>query len=336
MDQFQPRPSIPYEWGEKARCPACSAPDLEVQRQSSGPDQLRCTACGLRFELELGGPHLRVMRWPDLRAQDALPAAGSWMTAGELRGALQAQFPAVGGTRLQAPAEPQPAAKAAERPAPVQGSGEPAPAAPTIDDLTARVKKLVDLGSTPMEVRASLAQSGAAPEQVERALRAAGQMVQREQKQQGRKLWGRLAAAAVLVAGIVWGGLLLAGSLAAQRDEFAASLRSTLMPGVAQAAGLTTPVVQRLQSPPGASDGTPVPCPTSPAAAAELFGGQAETWSPGPNGWIRIDASGEEVTIRVPYGMLAMYFRVGEQLVPVEVPGPAAISQAPALAISCP
>jgi hypothetical protein len=95
-------------------------------------------------------------------------------------------------------------------------------------------------------------------------------------------------------------------------------------------------VVQHLSDPPGASSGTPIPCPATPAQAAALFGGKPETWSKGPNGWIRIDTSGADATIHIPYGMIGAYFRVGEQLVLVEVPGPALLSQAPSLAISCP
>ncbi len=316
MSQFQPRPTIPYEWGEKARCPACSAPDMEVQHQAAGPDQLRCTACGLRLELELGGSHLRVMRWPDLQRPDSVPQPGSWMSIEELRSVLKHGMPAS-----------PPAASV---------QSVPAPASPALDDLTARVQKLVDLGSSPMEVRASVAGSGLSREQVEQAMRSASQAAGKERRHQERKLWGWLALLALLLPLLIWGGIRLGETLAGKQEEFIAALRSTLAPGMIQAAGMTTPVVKQLDDPPGAASGTAVPCPATPAQAAGLFGGRAETWSSGPNGWIRVDTSGEDATIYVPYGMVGAYFRVGDQLVLVEVQGPATLSQAPAVAISCP
>lgn len=309
MSKHTPRPNIPYEWGEQARCPACSAPDLAVQRQPGEADQLRCTACGLRFELTGDGPYLRVTHWPDLRRPDPLPPPGGWVTPDELRRLLKPRFVSTD----PAPAGPQAAVPAAE-------------------DLQARAQKLVELGSTPMQVRASLANAGVAPEQVEATLQAAGQAARRATTRQERKLWAWLALVAALLVLGVWGGL----RLAAMREPLMNALRSTLAPDLARAAGMTTPIVRQLPVPDEAEAATPVPCPVTPEGAAALFGGDSQSWSKGSNGWIRIDAGGADVIIYVPYGMVAAYFRVGEQLTLVEVPGPATLSQTPGLAISCP
>ena len=331
MSQIQARATIPIAWGEQARCPACSAPDMEVQHQSSGPDQLRCTACGLRFELQLDGPQLRVTHWPDLQAPDSVPAPGSWLTIDELRSRLRRPSPD------DSPPAPTPAASAAA-PAPTR-PGQPAgPSAPVpaSNEKVARVKKLLDLGSTPMEVRASLAREGVPAEQIQAALTAANQMIRGQQARQVRKMWGWLVLAAVLLALVLWGGLRLQRAIAGRQAEMAAALKSTLMPNLVQALGVTTPVVQQLPDPPSASSGTPIPCPATPEQAASLFGGRASSWSKGPNGWIRIDSSGENATIHIPYGMLAAYFKVGNPMELVEVQGPAVLSQVPSLAVSCP
>lgn len=266
MSEHLPHPTIPYEWGEQARCPACFAPDLAVQRQPSAADQLRCTACGLRFELAGDGPYLRVTHWPDLRQPDPLPPPGGWVTPAELRLLLEPRF----GSASQ--------------------TGIPVPAA---DDF---------------------------------------QAARRATTRQERKLWAWLALTAALLVLGVWGGL----RLAAMRDPLMNALRSTLAPDLARAAGMTTPVVRQLPIPDEEKAATLIPCPVTPEGAAALFGGKPQSWSKGSNGWIRIDASGADVTIYVPYGMLAAYFRVGEQLTLVEVPGPATIGQTPGLAISCP
>jgi hypothetical protein len=205
------------------------------------------------------------------------------------------------------------------------------PAVPASQALVARVKKLVELGSRPMEIRASLTKEGIPPEQIQAAMAAASQMVRGEQGRQVRKLWGWLAVVAVVLPLAIWGAVRLASPLAARREDLAEAIRSTLVPNAASSMGMTTPVVQQLE---GGPAGT---CPGTPAEAAALFGGRAETWSRGSNGWIRIDTSGEDATIYVPAGMLAMYFKVTDQLlIPVEVEGPATLSGAPGLAISCP
>jgi hypothetical protein len=355
MSEIQARQTIPNEWGEKARCPACSAPDLEVRHQPGGPDQLRCTACGLRFELELDGPHLSVTRWPDLRVPASVPPPGSWLSIDELRSLLRkpiasvdqaapaparptagpASQPVAPATAAIRPATPPPGPEAAA-PAQPSASPLPAPGVAVPKGLVVRVKKLLDTGSTPMELRAALGKDGLSPAEIQAAIESADQIRRRDHEGQARKLWGRLALAAILLSLAVWGGFRLASSLASRQDEFMNVLRSTLAPNLAHSVGMTTPVVHRLPDPPGASRGTPVPCPQTPQDAADLFGGPAETWSKGPNGWVRMDTSGVDVTIHVPYGMLAMYFKVSNQLVAVEVPGPATLNQIPSMAISCP
>jgi rubredoxin len=54
MSEIKVRDSIPDAWANKGCCPLCAASKMQVQHQSAGPDQLRCDACGVVFEVELG------------------------------------------------------------------------------------------------------------------------------------------------------------------------------------------------------------------------------------------------------------------------------------------
>ncbi len=315
MDTTTVRASIPESWGSQALCPWCSAPKMAVCHTPDAPDQLACGTCGLAFELELGGGRLRVAHWPE--PLDALQneSADQWLTTTKLR-ELARQAPSRPDTRV--PISP-----------PKVVQVQPA----SLDEMVVRIKKLRDLGNSPTQIRNILAQTGAKPEQIKAALEAAKRVERQESSRQQKKMWRSLAFVGITLLACIGAGITLQ-HIYAGKSGGVPPLRATLMPGLAEALNLNTPMVQYGAAPAGPISNN---CPRTSSQAAALFGGQADAWSspPNSNGWVMIDP-GQANTLYIPQGMKAAYLELGSTIILVEISGPATLSNVYYIAVSCP
>ena len=56
---------LPDAWSGKGACPVCrSSGSLRVAHQSILPDRMECAVCGTAFEMQSGGPHIRLLVLP--------------------------------------------------------------------------------------------------------------------------------------------------------------------------------------------------------------------------------------------------------------------------------
>ena len=74
-------------------------------------------------------------------------------------------------------------------------------------------------------------------------------------------------------------------------------------------------------------------CPTQPANAARLFGGEGATWSGSKAGWAV--TSMQPLTIHLPEGMKAEYLLLGQEPRMVAVSGPARLEHVVYMDITC-
>jgi DNA-binding transcriptional MerR regulator len=316
MSEIKARDTIPVSWAEQGHCPVCSASKMQVQHQSAGPDQLRCAACELAFEVESGGVRLHVTHWPDSCAVQRETVAERWLTAAEMRTLIQQS--------VSLPASPVPAQK----------TNRLKPDLP--DEMVVRARKLKDLGNTPAQIRAILAQTETDPERIQAALVVASQVEHQEQVRQRKKLRLSMGLIGAIVVICMGAGIFLQKMVLSKQTGAASLLQATLVPDLAKILNLNTPVVQYNVAPSGSSSGTSA-CPRTAVAAAAMFGGQPDKWSSpaNSNGWIMIDTS-QGNTIYTPMGMTAAYLQLGSNVVLVEVLGPATLSNVYYIAISCP
>ncbi|MCX6034699.1 MAG: hypothetical protein NTV38_06955 [Chloroflexi bacterium] len=315
MSEIKVRDSIPDAWANKGCCPLCAASKMQVQHQSAGPDQLRCAACGVVFELELDSARLHVTHWPDSFALLRETIAEGWLTAAEVRTLIQQ---IVSSPALLVPA---------------QRNNRSKPDIP--DEMVVRAKKLSDLGNTPAQIRVILSQTETDPDRIQAALEVASQVERQEQVRQRKKLRLSMGIIGAIVIICVGAGIFLQEMFFSKQTGAASPLQATLIPNLAKILNLDTPVVQYNVAPP-VSSGASV-CPRTAAEAAVMFGGQPDKWSspPSSNGWIMIDTS-QGNTIYTPLGMTAAYLQLGSNVVLVEVSGPAKLSNVYYIAISCP
>jgi hypothetical protein len=73
---------LPDEWAAKGRCPICGAGPLHLKPGLEVADQLACARCGTAFEVEDGGPHIRLTHLP---AETHAAPDGAWRTGSEAR-----------------------------------------------------------------------------------------------------------------------------------------------------------------------------------------------------------------------------------------------------------
>jgi hypothetical protein len=317
-----PRASIPAGWAARGACPVCGAAPLTLAQ----PDQLACPRCGTAFQLEAGGPRLRLVRLP----AEAGPAAdGQWRTAAEarawVRGLILSRRPAA---RLEA------------------GRADAVPA-----DALAQAQGLFALRHTPPQIERILLSSRAwTPEQVAAVLEALQPAVAAAQARQRRQAWvlagmglGTLTAALVLGAWVMsmFGGPGPASATpgpeggAASAPTAASGLPAGLQTLVPPGARLVnpTPVIRR-----GVASGAPQAsaCPRTPEAAAGLFGGAAGDWryDEANRGWMLFSGA-SLITVRVPANMVAGYMEFGQNLSVSQVDGPATLDGVNLVVISC-
>jgi len=110
----QPLALLPDDWAARAHCPICGHAPLQIERQLEA-DRLNCARCGTAFEVEDGGPRLRLVRLPALVQT---PPDGVWRSPAEARTWVREQA-----------ARPRPAARPAAPPPPeAPPATTPAPA----------------------------------------------------------------------------------------------------------------------------------------------------------------------------------------------------------------
>ncbi|MEW6093555.1 MAG: hypothetical protein AB1531_06275, partial [Chloroflexota bacterium] len=196
-----------------------------------------------------------------------------------------------------------------------------------------RVKKLRDLGNSPMQIRKILALAGAKPGQIQAAMEAAYRIERQESSRQQKKMLRSLTFAGIILLACISAGVILQRIYAGEPGEVS-PLQATLMPGLAEALNLNTPIVQYGAAPAGSGSNQ---CPRTASQAADLFGGHADAWSspPNSNGWVMIDP-GQANTLYIPQGMKAAYIELGSTITLVEISGPVTLSNVYYIAISCP
>jgi hypothetical protein len=315
MSVIKARVTIPVAWAEQGHCPVCSAPKMEVQLQNAGPDQLRCAACGVAFEVESGGTCLHVTHWPDSIAVLRETVVEGWLTVAELHDLIQQIV------------------SSTASPVSAQKNNRSTPNLP--DEMVIRANKLSDLGNSPAQIRAILSQAETDPERIQAALEVASKVGRQEQVRKRIKLRLSMGIIGVIVVICVGAGILVQKMFFSKQTEATSPFQATLIPNLAKILNLSTPVVQYNVAPPGSSGANM--CPRTTTEAAELFGGHPEKWSspPNSNGWIMIDIS-QGNTIYTPRDMTAAYLQLGSNVVLAEVLGPATLSNVYYIAISCP
>jgi hypothetical protein len=195
---FKTKTHLPDSWGKQAACPSCGHHGLEIAHSEGLPDHMACIQCGIRFEMEDGGPHIHMIRTPDALTGIRAPGEQGWISIEQLHEMLHRAHepqptPQQAPPDLQAMEQPPPppgAAASTDIPATKPASEKALPDETPAEEISvstpeeaiiARARKLADLGNRPERIRSILERSGATPEQVQTALQAAAQ-VQREKK----------------------------------------------------------------------------------------------------------------------------------------------------------
>lgn len=333
----EPRHSLPPAWAKQGRCPVCAGGLLEVRHHPNQADQLACLRCDTAFEVEDGGARVRLTHAPP-RYQAAL---GQWLTFAQV--AQQAAAPPV--ALPAAPASPI-APTNAPSVAPPAAPPSPQPAPDRTAEALAHARGLLRLGNTPAQIeRTLLSWEGLTATQrahIVATVRAESQIGLKKQARWGW-LVGVLAVLAVLALGLagVWyaqnaparpaQGQLGANPALVNQPPTAAlppALQTLVPPGVTilQPA---TPAIQRGEGPP------PSGCPSTPAQAAALFGGQASEWQADPNGtgWLLVALN--PVSVRVPEGMTLGYMTLAGSGSIQSLAGPATVDNLNFAAITC-
>lgn len=328
-----------------------------VQHPAGSADQLRCTACGLAFELEMDGARLHVSRWPDSLPFLHIMVSDDWRSAADLRSLVKQMTsgsnaatppPATAPIQPLAPIPPAESETAAVMPPPAPAAA-PKPAAPALDAtaIGIRIKQLRTLGNSSKEIRTTLTQAEKDPERVQAILGMIDQMERYEQARQGNKLAWSLGILMVVVILLVGAGYIWQTNFLNQNQPAAggaggpagAPAQPTQAPNIAvKILNLNTPVVNYGSVPPGASSVSATACPRTAQQAADSFGGKPTDWyyPPGSNGWVMAHAGGGSVNIFVPKGMKAAYLQLSNRLQLNEVAGPATMTDVYYVAISCP
>jgi len=171
MSSYKPRVSIPDEWATNGTCPICDRKSLWVERTMGEPDRLSCTGCEASFEMEIDGPHIRLVVLPPEYAVYIQPAWETWMTAYEIRQQIKSPAAAIGTRNTPAnPAHQSRLSSYSENSENSlfedEGYFEPL----SQEDINSRALGFESLGNSPQEIRTILTSIRAKPEQIEQAL----------------------------------------------------------------------------------------------------------------------------------------------------------------------
>ncbi|HTX92227.1 MAG TPA: hypothetical protein VMC09_13525 [Anaerolineales bacterium] len=333
MTESQARPTIPIEWGQKARCPNCSTPGLSVVHQANSPDQLHCRACGFGFELEMGGNRLHITQWPISLFGRAGEVGEAWLTVGELDAFVHRSASSAREQTRPEAAKP-PAAVRPEIPSTMLAPATGRTASDTLE-LDQHVKSLRSLGNSYKQIRTVLAQTIGDPARLKLATEITAQLERQEQGRQQKKVWLALSIVSVLLAVMAVVIFMFPRITAIDQPAPPPPLQATAASGIVEALHLATPAVYRYPTLSADDPKSSVLCPRGPRDAASLFGGLTENWSFSNGGWIMINPA-KAATITIPNGMKAAYLTMNGHLSLAEVEGPAKMENVYYVAVSCP
>ena len=314
-----PRWEIPEAWGNAGHCPMCGASPLGTVHLPDLPDYLICPRCELSFEVEMTGCRIHIKNFPDRLERFETELHNRWVEPSILR-------------------------KLGEKKAPLsQNDSDTMPPTPLSDeDVWNRMLSLYRLGNKPKMIELTLIQSGASREQAEAAFVWLKQRSELDAKRQGRKFWlagGIASFAAVAILG-TWAYTSnrinsrleegMADPSSQANDPILPLQAVDLLPDPVKPGFLQSPDTRVYPGGPGLTS-----CPTTSAAAAELFGGMAGSWQADvqTHSWQMMD-SGKSVTISVPAGMYAGYIN-NQTFKFTSVRGPATISNVNFVAVMC-
>ena len=305
---------IPEEWANRARCPVCGSVYLSLKRSYSDPDQLACDTCNARFEISQDGCFVRVMFPPPGLPLDLM---GQWVDPSVV--ARRGNAPVVE-ARKEAQVHKQAEAETRRRALPEKPV--------TTESLLEQARRLLQLGNSRDKVQATLeGVRGVTEEQVAQVMAA----LPRLENRRSGLFWFGLSVVSILVIAIA----VVIGLGLAQRQSQRAPSESNLPAGVrvllsSGSAIMDIPPVNvwRLES-----TGS-VTCPTQPANAARMFGGESNMYSRLKAGWTFLSAKPHNIL--VPQGMRAEYLLVGKEPRMSPVYGPVRLENAIYVDIYCP
>jgi transcription elongation factor Elf1 len=77
---------FPKEWANKVRCPICRSRVVEFHRSDIQPDKVHCSNCGVSFQIEKKGNHIKFLETPINFYEEM---KNRWVTRNEVEEALQ-------------------------------------------------------------------------------------------------------------------------------------------------------------------------------------------------------------------------------------------------------
>jgi hypothetical protein len=327
----QARSEIPDIWGQNGHCPVCSAKPLYVRHLDSGPDFLLCQKCELSFEVAQSGGNIRVKNIPEDLGFAEERLRFRWIAPQFLRTLVEERD--------------------ARRRALAQDTITPPQANLEDIEVWERTLSLHKIGNSPKKIKYILLQAGATPRQTELSLKKLEKEIKTETTQQSKKLlW--LGSGVLVIFALVFTGIFSFQNQIAARLEAGAAGKITesesvipirdvtdMLPDMVKPEFLKSQPAKVIQGAPASesSDSTSSVnrCPSQSQAAAKLFGGRAEAWSPGtqPRTWQMID-TGTPVTVRVPSGMVAGYID-NTTFMFFSANGPATVQNVSFLVVTC-
>jgi hypothetical protein len=280
-----PRRGIPDAWVGNGHCPICGAGGFSVVHLTGYADYFVCKHCELSFEVEQGGKLVRLKHIPDDYDQVYDKLRFRWVELSTVRTLALKDRPSL---------LPQP---------PRVETAAPAPSAPLTDDeVMNRALGMFRLGNQPKMIEVILLQAGATPEQAAKAFARLKVMDgQAAKKQSAKFVWLAVVAVAIILGGL--GGLYFSGWFTTRQKA-----ASTPVPPPQEL--LLRQVQDQLPDSVIYKKGPgPAECPTTPADAARLFGGDAGTWERANAYTWQMTNTERMVTLMIPDGMTVAYFK---------------------------
>jgi DNA-directed RNA polymerase subunit RPC12/RpoP len=206
-----------------------------------------------------------------------------------------------------------------------------------VTEIVSSIDQLLALGNSLEQAQSTLTDFEKDPQRIQTVIGIITQMEQQEQTRQRKRTLLSLGVLLFMIIILVAAGFILRKDFLNQNQPGAGNPAS--QPNLAdKILHVNTPVVNYGAVQPDATVGSVITCPRTAQQAAALFGGQPADWfhASGSNAWIMASAGGISNNIRVPIGMKAAYLKLSNNLNLIEVNGPATLSNANYIAISCP
>lgn len=317
----QPRDHLPDSWAHRGPCPVCGqAKSLAVLHNHSAPDQFVCERCNAAFELNAGGSQIRLMVLPQALKSVWNQVIHQWIEPAEIRLLYK---------RCQAAGQASDNDKEADQQEPTLTNRE----------VYYKALELQDLGNDDETIASLLFQAGATRRQVVGALRKLKRELQ-EERQKRTRFFLVMAGLSVIVLVLIVGGIWLTTlnqvddqEIVEETGEEQESLFLKLLSEQAQ------PSIEDAAAPQveggDVSASGDLSCPTTPAQAAELFGGPETVWTKESSydAWVMAN-TGLPVSLYVPAGMVAGYMDLTAMEM-ISVDGPVTIRNVNFAVITC-